>query len=114
PPRPHTSHVRWITPSYADENYLHVSIEFGAFISTKDHGESWQDRPFYSPLDTHTLLAHPQAPGRLYAACGDGLTAKGHAYAESADEGRTWNYISEGLEEHPYLYNMALHPNDPN
>lgn len=114
PPRPHTSHVRWITPSFLNENHLGVSIEFGAFINTKDHGENWQDRPFNSPLDTHTLLAHPHAPGRLYAACGDGLFAAGHGYAESKDEGRTWEYTSEGLEDHPYLYNMVLHPSDPN
>ncbi|MDM5339150.1 hypothetical protein QUF84_18275 [Fictibacillus enclensis] len=38
---------------------------------------------------------------------------KGHSYAESHDEGETWNYDSEGLEEHPYLYNMVIHPDDP-
>ncbi|WP_202078407.1 WD40/YVTN/BNR-like repeat-containing protein [Caldalkalibacillus salinus] len=114
PPRPHTHHVRWITPSYVDENHLGVSVEFGAFISTKDHGESWNDRPIFSPLDTHTLLAHPHCPGRLYAACGDGLITEGHAYAESEDEGQTWTFMSEGLDKHPYLYNMVLNPNDPN
>lgn len=114
PPRPHTNHVRWITPSFSNEDHLGISIEFGAFISTADHGVSWRDRPFLSPLDTHTLLAHPQSPGRLYAACGDGLMADGHSYAESGDEGRSWKFISKGLESHPYLYNMVLNPNNPN
>ncbi|HLR79255.1 MAG TPA: glycosyl hydrolase [Bacillota bacterium] len=113
PPRPHTHHVRWITPSYLHENHLGVSIEFGAFIRTEDHGETWEDRPFNSPLDIHTLLAHPQSPGRLYAACGDGLIVDGHSYAESIDEGRSWTFMSEGLENHPYLYHMVLHPEDP-
>ncbi|MDY0394631.1 WD40/YVTN/BNR-like repeat-containing protein [Virgibacillus halophilus] len=112
PPRPHTSHVRWIAPSYANENQLNVSIEFGAFIRSSDHGKHWQDRPFLSPLDTHTLLAHPNAPGRLYAACGDGLRNPELAYAQSEDEGRSWAFMSEGLENHPYLYSMALHPED--
>ncbi|SDH74000.1 hypothetical protein SAMN05192534_11089 [Alteribacillus persepolensis] len=114
PPRPYTHHIRWVTPSYADENKLGVSVEFGAFIRTEDHGATWQDRPFQSPLDTHVLLAHPHAPGRLYAACGDGLISQGNSYAESNDDGETWEYKSEGLEAHPYLYNMTLHPEDSN
>src|SRR5699024_10713296 len=112
PPRPHTHHVRWITPSYLHENHLGVSIEFGAFIRTEDHGETWEDRPFNSPLDIHTLLAHPQSPDRLYAACGDGLIVDGHSYAESIDEGRSWTFMSEGLENHPYLYHAEGLPCD--
>lgn len=38
---------------------------------------------------------------------------KGHSYAESEDGGESWGYKSEGLEAHPYLYNMVLHPEDP-
>ncbi|MGI2327641.1 WD40/YVTN/BNR-like repeat-containing protein [Planococcus sp. YIM B11945] len=113
PPRPFTHHVRWITPSLLNDNHLYVSIEFGAFIRTTDHGKTWQDRPLVSPLDTHTLLTHPEAPGRLYAAAGDGLLHKGHSYAESEDGGANWTYKSEGLEAHPYLYNMVLHPENP-
>jgi len=113
PPRPFTHHVRWITPSLLNDDHLYVSIEFGAFIRTTDHGKHWQDRPFGSPLDTHTLLTHPKRPGRLYAAAGDGIMEKGHSYAESEDGGESWTYKSEGLEAHPYLYNMVLHPEDP-
>ncbi|MBE5102330.1 WD40/YVTN/BNR-like repeat-containing protein [Priestia aryabhattai] len=114
PPRPFTNHVRWITPSYDNENHIGVSIEFGAFIYTKNHGEVWNDRPFLSPMDIHTLLAHPQAPGRLYAACGDGLLSEGKSYAESMNEGKEWRYLSEGLEKHPYLYNLAINKENPN
>lgn len=113
PPRPFTHHVRWITPSLVNDDHLFVSIEFGAFIRTTDNGENWQDRPFMSPLDTHTLLTHPRANGRLYAAAGDGIMEEGHSYAESEDGGESWAYKSEGLEAHPYLYNMVLHPEDP-
>lgn len=113
PPRPETHFVRWITPSYSDENYIAVSIEAGAIIYTNDHGKNWNDRAENSPIDTHTLLKHPDAPTRLYAANGDGTTNKERAYAESYDGGQSWEFMSEGLEEHPYLYNLILHPNDP-
>ena len=114
PPRPYTHFVRWITPSYSKKDHLAISIEAGAVLRTTDHGETWMDRPEKSPIDVHTLLTHPKTPERLYAANGDGASNKERAYAESADEGRNWKYMSEGLEEHPYLYNMVLHPENPN
>ncbi|BAC12136.1 hypothetical conserved protein [Oceanobacillus iheyensis HTE831] len=107
PPRPHTHHVRWIAPSYANLDHIAVSIEFGAVLRTEDHGFTWHDRSEQSPRDVHTLLTHPSAPGRLYAACGD------VSYAESKDGGYQWQYKSEGLEKHPYLYNMVLSATDP-
>lgn len=113
PPRPETHYVRWITPSYSNENHLALSIEAGAIINSYDGGETWVDRVEDSPIDTHTLLAHPKAPGRLYAANGDGGSNPKKAYAESYDEGRSWKYMSEGIEEHPYLYNMLLHSENP-
>ncbi len=112
PPRPYTHYVRWITPSYFAENHLGISIEAGAFFYTNNYGTDWIDRPDDSPVDIHTLLAHPQSPDRLYAACGDGINKKGHSYAESEDGGQSWQYMSEGLEKHPYAYNMTLNPND--
>lgn len=67
PPRPETHFVRWITPSYLNENHLAISIEAGAVLHTENHGQSWHDRPQQSPIDVHTLLAHPDKPGHLYA-----------------------------------------------
>lgn len=113
PPRPYTHFVRWITPSYHNDKHLSVSIEAGAVLNTYDEGEIWVDRPEKSPIDVHTLLAHPNAPNRLYAANGDGSSNNKHAYAESTDAGKSWNYMSEGVEEHPYLYNMVIHPDHP-
>lgn len=112
PPRPHTNHIQWITPSFSNESSINVAIEFGALVNTFDHGNSWNDRPFLSPKDIHALLAHPFSPGRLYAACGDGLVFEGNSYAESQDEGVNWQYMSEGLESHPYLYSMAVNAQD--
>lgn len=114
PPRPETHYVRWLTPSYSNEDHLAVSIEAGAVINSYDGGKIWVDRVEGSPIDTHTLLAHPKAPGRLYAANGDGGSNSKKAYAESYDEGRSWDYMSEGIEEYPYLYNMILHSENPN
>ena len=110
PPRPWTHYVRWITPSYSNKDHLAVSIEAGAVLNSYDHGKTWKDRTEDSPIDVHTLLAHPKAPKRLYAANGDG---KGRSYAESYDEGLTWIYMTEGLEQHPYGYHLVLHPENP-
>lgn len=46
------------------------------FFYSKNHGADWIDRPDDSPIDIHTLLAHPKASNRLYAACGDGINKK--------------------------------------
>lgn len=113
PPRPETHYVRWITPSYSNEEYLALSIEAGAILHTKDHGQTWCDRPEKSPIDVHTLLAHPSKPDYLYAANGDGGSNPRKAYAESPDGGQTWLYQSKGLEAHPYLYNMILNSSNP-
>ncbi len=113
PPRPETHYVRWIAPGIEDKDFIGVSIEAGAVIYTNNHGKTWNDRIEEGPIDTHTLLKHPDAPARLYAANGDGSSNPHKAYAESHDGGQSWRYMSEGLEEHPYLYNMILHPNHP-
>lgn len=113
PPRPETHFVRWIAPSVADEDFIGVSIEAGAVVYTNNYGKTWNDRTENGPIDVHTLLKHPDAPARLYAANGDGSANSKKAYAESHDGGQSWLYMSEGVEEHPYLYHLALHPNHP-
>ena len=114
PPRPESHYVRWLTTSHTDANYLAASIEAGAVIYTTDHGKTWNDRAEMGPIDVHTLLMHPDAPARLYAANGGLVTGRESAsYAESEDGGHSWAFMSEGLGEHTYLYNMILHPTDP-
>lgn len=108
PPRPETHFVRWITPDFANPGNVGVAIEAGAFIRTEDGGKIWIDRPGDSPQDTHTLLAHRDAPGRLYSASGD------RAYAESMDNGESWKYMNEGLGNLTYLYHMVINPKNPN
>lgn len=111
PPRPHTHHVQWIT--HGSNKELYVCIEAGALLRSLDGGKTFEDRRPTSPLDTHVLRTHPAAPGRLYAATGDGLMQLGHAWAESRDGGTTWRYASQGLEAMPYLYGLAVNWADP-
>lgn len=114
PPRPDTHFIRWITPSATDANQLALSIEAGAVISTNNTGATWTDRAKIGPVDVHTLLTHPLAPHRLYAANGGLVSNKSReSYAESEDGGASWNFMSEGLADYPYLYNMTIHRERP-
>lgn len=112
PPQPDTSHVRWITLDPAASDRLYVCIEAGALVRSTDGGRTWTDRVPDGPMDTHTLAVHPDAPGRLYSAAGDGLWMPGRGYNESRDGGDTWERPDEGLERH-YLYGLAVDPGDP-
>lgn len=105
PPRPETHHVRWIEPSPTESGTWYVGIEAGAFVVTRDGGETWRDRPPGARLDNHTIATHPDAPDRVYSAAGDG-------YAESTDAGRTWRQLQDGLR-HRYCWGLAVDPGDP-
>lgn len=105
PPRPDTHHVRWIEVDPTDPARLFVSIEAGALVRTNDRGETWEDRRPTSRRDNHTLTTHPDAPGRVWAAAGDG-------YAESDDGGDDWSHPQEGLD-YRYCWSVAVDPADP-
>lgn len=105
PPRPHTHHVRWIEVDPADPDTLHVSIEAGALVRSVDAGESWIDRVSSARWDVHSLATHPDAPGHVWAAAGDG-------YAESTDGGETWDHPETGLPVR-YCWSVAVDPGDP-
>jgi photosystem II stability/assembly factor-like uncharacterized protein len=105
PPRPDTHHVRWIEPDPADADRLYVGIEAGALLRTDDAGATWQDHPEGARRDNHSLATHPDAPGHVYAAAGDG-------YAESRDGGDTWEYPQQGLG-HTYCWSVVPAPDDP-
>ena len=112
PPRPYTSHVRCITLDPHTPGVLTLCIEAGALVRSTDAGETWTDRVPTGPWDTHTLLVHPDAPDRLYAAAGDGFMRPGTGYAESDDAGASWRRIGKGLAQH-YLWGAAVDPADP-
>ncbi|WP_263262048.1 sialidase family protein [Pseudomonas sp. RIT-PI-S] len=111
PPRPATHHVQRI--AQGANGWLHVAIEAGAMLRSCDGGRTFHDRLPDSPIDAHVLLTHPKAPGRLYAALGDALFTAGRSFAESFDDGDSWSYSGQGLESMPYLYGLAINPEDP-
>jgi photosystem II stability/assembly factor-like uncharacterized protein len=106
PPRPWTSHVRWIAPSPHDAELLLVGIELGGLMRSSDGGASWQDhRPGAQP-DVHSLIWHPLIAGRAYEAGGGGA-------AFSIDAGETWQPADDGRDRN-YTWSVAVDPDDPN
>ncbi len=105
PPRPHTSHVRWIALDPFSPGQIYLCIEAGALVRSSDGGKTWTDRVASGPFDTHVLMAHARARGRLYSSAGDG-------YFESFDCGKSWKRLMTGLK-HRYLYGLAVDPEDP-
>jgi len=105
PPRPWTSHVRWISPHASDPALLFVGIELGGVMRSTDGGETWEDRKPGSQPDSHALATHPTAPDRVYEAAGGGV-------AWSHDRGTTWAPHDAGMDRH-YAWGIAIDPADP-
>jgi photosystem II stability/assembly factor-like uncharacterized protein len=105
PPRPWTSHVRWIAPNPHDADLLLVGIELGGLMRSIDGGASWQDHRPGAQRDVHSLAWHPQAEGRAYEAGGGGA-------AWSDDAGETWQPADAGRDRH-YTWAVAVDPDDP-
>jgi hypothetical protein len=105
PPRPWTSHVRWIAPSPHAAHVILVGIELGGLMRSTDGGDTWQDhRPGAQP-DVHSLAWHPRVEGWAYEAGGGGA-------AWSTDTGETWQPADEGRDRH-YTWSVAVDPEDP-
>jgi hypothetical protein len=105
PPRPWTSHVRWIAPSPHDADVLLVGIELGGLMRSTDGGETWDDHRPGAQRDVHSLTWHPTVPGRAYEAGGGGA-------AWSEDGGDTWQAADDGRDRH-YAWAVAVDPEDP-
>jgi photosystem II stability/assembly factor-like uncharacterized protein len=104
PPRPWTSHVRWIAPSPHDAEVLLVGIELGGLMRSTDGGETWEDhRPGAQP-DVHSVAWHPRQAAFAYEAGGGGP-------AWSEDAGETWRGADESLDRH-YSWSVAPDPDD--
>ena len=104
PPRPWTSHVRWIAPSPHDGDLLLAGIELGGLMRSRDSGRSWQDHRPGAQRDVHALAWHPRAAGRAYEAAGGGA-------AFSRDDGDTWHPADDGMDRH-YTWAVAVDPED--
>jgi hypothetical protein len=105
PPRPWTSHVRWIAPSPHEASLLLVGIELGGLMRSLDGGESWEDHRPGAQRDVHSLAWHPAVAGRAYEAGGGGA-------AWSEDSGDTWRPADDGRDRH-YTWAVAVDPVDP-
>jgi photosystem II stability/assembly factor-like uncharacterized protein len=105
PPRPWTSHVRWIALHAQDPDLLFVGIELGGVMRSRDRGRSWEDRKPGSYHDAHALATHPLAPKRVYEAAGQGV-------ALSDDGGHSWRQVDDGMDRH-YAWGLAVDPGDP-
>jgi photosystem II stability/assembly factor-like uncharacterized protein len=104
PPRPWTSHVRWIAPSPHEAGLLLVGIELGGLMRSLDGGESWQDHRPGAQRDVHSLAWHPVDSARAYEAGGGGS-------AWSLDRGDTWHAADTGRDRH-YTWAVAPDPGD--
>ena len=105
PPRPWTSHIRWIAPSPHDAALILVGIELGGLMRSTDGGETWQDHRPGAQRDVHSLAWHPSVAGRAYEAGGGGA-------AWSEDGGETWQPADDGRDRH-YTWSVAVDPDDP-
>jgi photosystem II stability/assembly factor-like uncharacterized protein len=105
PPRPWTSHVRWIALSNHDPDLLFVGIELGGVMRSTDGGKTWEDRKPGSYHDSHCIRTHPLDPGRVYEAAGGGV-------AVSLDSGESWTPVDKGMDRH-YVWALAVAPHDP-
>ena len=105
PPRPWTSHVRWIAPNLHDADLLLVGIELGGLMRSSDGGESWEDHRPGAQRDVHSLAWHPRVEGRAYEAGGGGA-------AWSDDGGETWRPANAGRDRN-YTWALAVDPEDP-
>ena len=105
PPRPWTSHVRWIALSHQDPELIFAGIELGGVMRSTDGGKTWEDRKPGSYHDAHCIRTHPRDPSRVYEAAGGGV-------AISLDAGETWSPVDEGMDRH-YVWAAAVDPEDP-
>jgi photosystem II stability/assembly factor-like uncharacterized protein len=105
PPRPWTSHVRWIAPSPHDANVVLAGIELGGLMRSADGGETWVDHRPGAQRDVHSLAWHPRVPGRAYEAGGGGA-------AWSDNDGASWHPADDGRDRH-YTWSVAVDPVDP-
>jgi hypothetical protein len=105
PPRPWTSHVRWIAPDPHRPERLLVGIELGGLMYSDDGGETFTDHRPGAERDVHTLAWHPRAQDRAYEAAGGGA-------AWSRDGGWSWEPADDG-RAHRYCWALAVDPGEP-
>src|SRR5262249_46353437 len=105
PPRPWTSHVRWIAPSPHEADLILVGIELGGLMRSIGRGVPWQHPPRGAQGGVHSLAGPPRARGGAYGAGGGGAPFGG-------DGGESWQPADGGRDRH-YTWSVAVDPEDP-
>src|SRR5258708_29442276 len=77
PPRPWTSHIRWITPDPLMAGRVFAAAEAGALVRSLDGGQTWEDRKPRGPFDNPPPGMHPPPPHPVCFATGGGVFPPG-------------------------------------
>src|SRR6266511_4127827 len=106
PPRPWTSHVRWIAPSPHNADLLLVGIELGGLMRSTDGGETWQ--PADEGRDRHyawSVAVDHDDPDLWFVSVSTGpFAAHGRRRRDPQARiyrrrGREWSALDGGLPE---------------
>lgn len=104
PPEPDTHHIHQIALSVEDPDALVAGVELGGVHRTDDGGATWYETA--ADPDPHTLVSNPGAPRRIYE-------GGGASFAESRDDGLTWERDIEGIpDEVRYFYGLTVDSGD--
>ena len=87
---PRFAHVRALAVYHGEPELLSVGIEEGGVYITEDGGQVFRSRNEGLYRDIHAVEYLPRDPNLLLTTTGDGLY-------RSADRGRSWLHITEGI-----------------
>ena len=105
PPRPWTSHVRWIAPSPHEADILLVGIELGGLMRSQTAARAGR---ITGRVRSRTCIRWPGIRARR-----GGPTRRGAAAPPSArTRGENWQPADEGRDRH-YTWSVAVDPEDP-
>jgi photosystem II stability/assembly factor-like uncharacterized protein len=124
--------IRWIEPTRENKDHLFMIIEQGGIRKSTDGGYSWERVSAVEELDGHVVKIHPHTPQHIYHTTGGSnprflpqfrlrippfhprVIMRQGGYYESTDGGDNWQEQTAGLEQHHYLWSIAIDPADPN
>jgi hypothetical protein len=119
-----------LAPSLSDPDTIYAGVEDAALFRSIDGGQTWQELPglrghgsgpSWQPgaggLCLHTIVLHPNDPGRMHVA----ISAAG--VFRTDDAGKTWRPVNRGLrsggipdqdaEVGHCVHRLAMHPSRP-
>ena len=105
PGPPFVAHVRGIGLSARDPQTIFGAVEEGWLVRSTDGGESWINITQGTEFDSHTVTVLPGDGGIV-------VSASGHGLYRSADGGESFARSDAGIA-HPYLIDVAVHPDRP-